>query len=87
MVLFISGALMMSFLTTAVFFASFWRRTRDPLFATFSLAFVLLAFERVLLLTTAYFEDEVRTYVYFIRLLAYILIIFAIIGKNRQSSK
>lgn len=85
MTLFLSGALTMSFLTAAVFFISFWRRTHDPLFAIFSFAFALLAFERLLLFYINA-QDELRTYVYFIRLLAFCLLIWAIVGKNRRTS-
>ncbi len=37
------GMITMGFLIAALFFVRFWRRTADPLFATFALAFVLLA--------------------------------------------
>lgn len=75
----------MSFMTAAMYFYSFWHRTRDPLFAAFALSFALLAFERIMLLYINA-EDELRTYVYFVRLVAFILIILAIVRKNRRGS-
>lgn len=73
----------MGFLTASLFFLRFWARTRDRLFGIFSLAFVLLASERLFLLFIDV-EDETRTYVYLIRLLAFTLLILGIIDKNRQ---
>ena len=67
----------------ALFFFRFWRRSRDPLFAYFGATFCLLATSSGLL---AFFAPvgEARSYVYAIRLLAFMLMIVAMINKNRQ---
>lgn len=79
MIHFISGALVMAYLTVALFFARFRTRTGDPLFGAFALAFVLLAAQRVLL---AISTDENLLWTYVIRLAAFVVILLAIIGKN-----
>lgn len=80
--LFMSGALAMACATSGMFFLRFWRQTRDSLFWAFALAFFLLAIERVCLIAINA-EAEGRTFVYLFRLSAYILIIRAIVIKNR----
>ena len=78
----ISGATMAASLGVAVFFFRFYRETRDRLFAAFSLAFVVFAVNRLLLLVL---EDgsEAEVYVYAVRLAVFALILAAIIDKNR----
>ena len=66
----------------AVAFAGFWRRTRDRLFAWFAIAFAGLALHR-LLLTLSDPGDEHRTYLYVLRLVCFLVILVAIIDKNR----
>lgn len=82
---FMGGGISVAQLAAALFFLRFWRQTRDPFFAIFSLAFALLAGERIMLvaLNTLY---EQYTYVYVIRLVAFLLIIFAILQKNRRQT-
>lgn len=82
---FISGAIMMGFWVGGMFFLRFWRKTRDSFFLIFALAFWILALER---LPLAFVEPAVesRHYVYLIRLLAFILILFAIWSKNRAKT-
>ena len=41
---------MVIFLTIALFFFKFWRKSRDQLFGVFAAAFLVLAAERVFLL-------------------------------------
>jgi hypothetical protein len=79
---FVSGAIMMASSVAGLFFLRFWRDTRDRFFALFAVAFWLLALERVVLV---FFEpiEESRTFVYLIRSLAFILIVVAIVDKNR----
>lgn len=81
---FVSGALTAGFVTAALFFLSFWRRTLDGLFAAFALAFALLGLSQALLvLTQAPVED--KSWIYAIRLLAFLVILFAIMRKNRRA--
>ena len=84
-VVFVGGLLAAGYLVAAVFFLRFWRESGDRLFAMFAAAFVLLTVQRVLLaLQVSLMEDEVWSYV--IRLVAFLLILFAIIDKNRGGS-
>ncbi len=63
-------------------FFRFWRDTGDRLFALFALAFWLLS-ASWLMLAMLDPRDEARPYVYAIRLLAFLLIIAAVVDKNR----
>ena len=78
----ISGAVLMGYAVCALFFLRFWRQTHDRLFAVFGLAFALLALQRLALVLTEPLE-EWRTGLYIVRLLAFLLILGAIVDKNR----
>jgi len=80
---FISGAIMMASAVAGLFFLRFWRKSRDRLFLIFALAFWILALNRVPMLFVT--EDETRTYFYVVRLVAFLLILGAIVDKNRKS--
>ena len=81
----LSGVIVTGYLVAGLFFLRFWKQSRDRLFAMFALAFWLLAAQRLALaLTTQIFEDVIWLYV--IRLLAFLLILAAIIDKNRVQS-
>jgi hypothetical protein len=68
----------------ALFFLKFWRRTRDRLFAFFAGAFALLAVQRLALgALNEYSRGSAGLYAF--RLVAFLLIIAAIIDKNRGS--
>jgi hypothetical protein len=83
LVLFLSGMLAAGYLVIAGFFLRFWRHTRDRLFASFAIAFGLLGLQRALVVEEfALIED--RTWAYAIRLLAFVIIAYAIIVKNRE---
>lgn len=81
---FISGAIAMACFTIALFLFRFWRRTRDRLFLMFSAAFALMMIERIILVTIGS-SHEFAPYVYLVRLLAFVLIIAAIVDKNRKA--
>jgi hypothetical protein len=83
--LFLSGAVVAGCLLAALFFLRFWKRTRDGLFLAFASAFFLLGFGQALL-ALAHVPDEERSWLYLIRLLAFALILAAIIRKNRRSA-
>lgn len=63
-------------------FFRFWRESRDRLFAFFGAAFWLLSLSWALLALISP-NDDTRPYIYGIRLVAFALIIFAIVDKNR----
>ena len=80
MVDFLSGMSAMGFLAAGLFFFRFWRRTADALFVTFGIAFWLLSLNQFLLVAWTPREDQ--SLAYLLRLLAFGLIIVAIIRKN-----
>jgi hypothetical protein len=80
---FLSGALFFGFMAVALFFLRFWRKTGDRLFALFALSFALMAINRFLLVFMR-LSEEVYPYVYLLRFLANVLIIYGIIDKNRN---
>lgn len=82
---FLSGATAFGFLVCGLFFLRFWRRTRDPLFMAFALAFALLGTGQAVL-ALANIPTEERGSLFLIRLSAFALILFAILRKNRAAS-
>jgi hypothetical protein len=75
---FLSGMLTMAYAVVALFFLRFWRESRDRLFLFFALGFALLAIQRTLLPFVRPAE-----LLYALRLLAFLLIVAAIVEKNR----
>lgn len=67
----------------ALFFVGFWRRSRDRFFALFASAFLLLGVSWLVhvLIGAA---NEFNRSVYLTRLVAFLLIILAVIEKNRS---
>jgi hypothetical protein len=86
MLQFVTGATVMACLVAVLFFARFWRRTREPLFAWFALAFGLMGLNGQLLALSDP-SDEVRPYLYLLRLAAYATIIAAVAQKNRRKPR
>jgi hypothetical protein len=83
---FLNGAAFMGALTCALFFLRFWRRSKDRLFGIFSASFALMAIERlVFVMSGVSAEDHLR--IYFIRLLAFLMILIGIWDKNRARSE
>jgi hypothetical protein len=79
----VSGAMVMGYLVAGLFFLRFWRDTRDRLFAIFAGAFWLLAVQRGVLTVVVHQGDEGSVGIYGLRLVAFLLILYAIIDKNR----
>jgi len=77
-----SGALTMGYFVAGLYFLRFWRDTRDRLFGIFAAAFWLLAAQRAALALTVDPTGE-QVLLYSVRLLAFVLILAAIIDKNR----
>jgi hypothetical protein len=90
---FLSGVAMASFAGSGLFFLKFWRSSKDKFFLYFSIGFWLLSFDRILLLVkgalhpapSAQIPESVAM-MYLIRLLAYVVLIYAIVERNRKSS-
>jgi hypothetical protein len=77
------GAIAMASAVAALFFLRFWRDTGDRLFAMFAAAFILLGITRIgLALSQSQLEGQ--TYWYWVRLAAFLLILVAIVDKNRR---
>lgn len=76
---FLGGAITLAACAIALFFAHFKKATGDRLFGFFSAAFLLLGLEDVI----REFAGEFKSSVYLIRLLAFLLIVYAIFDKNR----
>lgn len=83
MILFISGMLVAGYAVAGLFFLRFWRRTRDRLFAWFAAAFWLLGAQRAALAALGPAAPEATTWLYVVRLVAFLLILAAVIDKNR----
>ncbi len=80
---FLLGAIFMAFALAGLFFLRFWRDTRDRLFILFSLAFFILAINRIGFFFTSEYNVKGDS-LYGVRLLAFILILIAIVDKNRS---
>jgi hypothetical protein len=78
-----TGAIIMGYAVAAVFFLKFWRRTGDFLFLAFAAAFTLMAMTP-LLTTWLDVPREEQSPFYLLRLLAFLIIIVAIIRKSRR---
>jgi hypothetical protein len=80
---FLGGAIVMGFAVAALMFLRFWRKTREGLFLAFSGSFLLLAITQTLL-SLGGFIDEQRSWLYLLRLAAFLLILFAMWWQNRR---
>ena len=83
---FLAGAVSAGFLVAGLFFLRFWRRSRDGLFAAFAIAFWLLGLNQALL-TFSSVPAEERTWLFLLRLAAFVLILAAIWRKNARAPR
>ena len=81
----LGGALAMASLILVLFFLRFWKNTHDSFFIYFTAAFALEGISWILFLDNQQRVND--PIIYSIRLLAYLLILIAIIGKNKQAAK
>lgn len=81
MVEFLSGALVMAYFISGVYFLRFWRRTRDRLFMHFAVAFWLFAVTQIIV-TALGSEDQRSGHPYVLRIAGFIFILAAIVDKN-----
>lgn len=79
---FLLGVIVTSSLTAGAYFLKFWRQTRDMLFLGFSAAFIIEGVNRIAFLFMDQ-PNEGNPIVYSVRLFSYLLILAAIINKNR----
>ena len=81
----LSGLLAAGLLVAALFFLRFWRESADRLFGLFAGAFALMGANALALGLTSP-NNEFRLVLYGVRLLAFLLIFYAIFDKNRERS-
>ncbi len=78
---FLLGVIVTASIVAAAFFWKFWRQTRDVLFLAFAAAFLVEGLNRIsFLLIDA--PNEGRPVIYAVRLIAFLLILAAIVRKN-----
>ncbi len=80
---FLLGVIVTASLTAAAFFLKFWRRTRDPLFLAFAATFMIEGLNRLGFLFVER-PNEGSPTIYVVRLIAFLLLVAAIIWKNRR---
>jgi uncharacterized membrane protein HdeD (DUF308 family) len=81
-----AGAIVMASILIALFFVRFWRDSGDRFFLYFALSFLIQGVHRaVITFSAATHEDAPLHYV--VRLLAYGLILWAILEKNWPRGK
>jgi hypothetical protein len=80
----VAGALAMAYLVAATFFLRFWRDSRERLFLLFAVAFGMLMVQRVML-TVVGDDPDASLALYGLRLLAFLLIVVAVLDKNRSA--
>jgi Family of unknown function (DUF5985) len=78
---FLAGAVTFAYAIAAMHFYHFWKRTTDRLFLAFALAFVLLALNQFAVFAIEA-NDERGNFAYVLRVLAFVIILFAIVDKN-----
>jgi hypothetical protein len=81
---FLGGAIAVASLIVGLFFARFWHSTRDRFFLLFALSFWIDSAHRVALFVL--FDPDATSATHYLpRLVAYGLIIAAIVDKNRKA--
>jgi hypothetical protein len=82
---FLLGVIACSSLVAGTFFLKFWRQTRDLLFLAFGTAFIIEGINRTCIIIL---DEPNRGHiaVYLVRLFCYLLILAAILLKNRRHS-
>jgi len=82
----ITGMIAMGSLIIGLFFLRFWRNTKDRFFLYFALSFGIEGVHRIVT-TMTFDEHEDSPLHYLVRLLAYGLILWAILEKNLPSRR
>lgn len=83
--IFANGALTAGLLVLALFFLKFWRRTDDRFFVYFACAFLLMAASEAAFAWLGGNSENTDPFIYVLRLLAFVLIIVAIVRKNVEA--
>ena len=83
---FLLGVIATSSLISGLFFLKFWKRTRDSLFLSFGIAFLILGFNRTAVLFALH-PNEANPWNYVVRLFAFLIILGGILRKNYGPQK
>jgi hypothetical protein len=86
MIAYLAGAVTLGYFIAGVFFLRFWRKTWDRLFLAFAVAFALLAVNQAIA-TFLEAGDERTVYAYALRVLGFLLILWAIVDKNLSARR
>ncbi|MBM0105495.1 hypothetical protein JM946_12085 [Steroidobacter sp. S1-65] len=81
---FFLGVIVTASLTAAGFFWRFYRQTRDTLFLAFAAAFAIEGINRIAFLMVDK-PSEGSPVIYSVRLVAFLLLLGAIVAKNRET--
>ena len=81
----LAGAIAMGSFVIALFFLRFWRTTRDRFFLYFALSFLIEGMHRIYASNEALGDDSPHHYL--VRLVSYLLILWAIYEKNFPRDK
>ena len=86
----LSGGIFVAASASGLIFHIFWRQSRERLFERMAWALWLLALERVILIFSSVGlgpGEESRHWVYLVRLLAFGIILWALLAKNRAPQR
>ncbi len=78
---FLSGMIAAGCVACCLFFFRFWTRTRDGLFRSFALTFLLLGISQALITLTGPTSED-QSYIYLIRFAAFCILTVDILRKN-----
>ena len=82
---FLLGVIATASVTAGLFFLKFWRDTRDSFFLAFAASFLIEGINRIAMLFLPR-PNEGSPWIYLVRLLAFLLILLAILRKNYGKS-
>lgn len=85
--IFLTGGTATACLAIGLYFLRYWTRTGDRFFLIFGLAFWVFAANRVALIAIGDENEAARTLVYVMRLAAFVLLLAAIVDKNRGAPR
>ena len=81
----INGMIVFGDIVGALFFFKSWKKSHERLFLFFAVAFVLFAIQRIALSFITQM-DEGHVAMYSLRLVAFAIILYSIIDKNRKQT-
>lgn len=78
---FLLGVIATASVSAGLIFLKYWKQTRDQLFLSFAIAFIVEGFNRASLLFVEK-PNEGRPVIYVVRLAVFLILLIAIIKKN-----